>query len=268
MSPFSFDNYQDLIQWRISQMPKGGYGQQKRMAVFLNIQTSYLSQVMKRYKNFTEEQAASATQFLGLNLLESEYFLLLVQRSRAGTDTLKELLNKRISKILSESEEVKSRLPSSQSQLTETQSAMFYSHWQYSAVRLLCSLPSMDVDQLSQRLHLERGKVQKILDFLLEVGLCLRDENGKITMGPSITHVESKSLLSIRHHSNWRQNVIANLDKREEQNLHFTSPLTCSIKDFEVIRKKNLDHISNIAKIVTHSPSEELYCFQLDFYKV
>ncbi len=268
MSPFLFERYQDFLQARFELMPQKGYGQQRRLALALGMHTSHLSQVMGGLKNFTEEQAAGVAEYLGLNMRESEFFLLLVQRERAGTTALKKILERRLQELRKESQEVKSRVPNSSVELDEGQRALFYSHWHYSAIRLLSSVPGMDIESLADRLGVSRSRVQRVLEFLLETGLCRRDEKGSLGMGTANTHIEASSPLVTRHHGNWRLRALEVMESQNPKNLHFTSPLVCSREDFERIRRMCLDHISQVAKVVGDSPSEELYCLQMDVFGV
>lgn len=83
---------------------------------------------------------------------ESEYFLLLVQRARAGTKELQKHLDRKIEKARAEREVLAKRVPSSAA-LSEEAKAIFYSNWQYSAVRIASSIPSLgNAEALARRL--------------------------------------------------------------------------------------------------------------------
>ena len=59
------------------------------LAETIGCQVSHITNVLSGSGHFNEEQAESAARFFGLNLHETEFFLLLIQYVRAGTTSLK-----------------------------------------------------------------------------------------------------------------------------------------------------------------------------------
>jgi uncharacterized protein (TIGR02147 family) len=238
-----------------------------QLARFLGVHTTLISQVIKELKSLTTDQAAKSAEFLGLNELETEYFVLLVQLDRAGNSAAKDLFKKQIKRVKDQSQNISKRIKS-EKKLTDEQRAVFYSDWAYSAIRQAVVLPGIsDLNSISAFLGLPRKRVQKILDFLLQTGLC-KTSGGKLNVGPSSTHVEAGSPWVRVHHMNWRQKAIQSLDKENPEHLHYTSPLTIAAKDADLVRERIIQLIEQINTIVDPSPSEELFCLNLDWFKL
>ena len=87
---------------------------------------SHVSQVLKGVSDFSFEQAEEVNEFLGHTLEQSEYFLLLVHWSRAGSPKLKKRIEVQLKKILDQRLVLKDRLQVNHVLSTESQS-MFYS---------------------------------------------------------------------------------------------------------------------------------------------
>lgn len=267
MSVFDYESYRAFIRNRVDSMPRKGHGQFRRIADFLGIQTSMLSQIMAGHREMNAETAALLCEFFGLNDLESDYFLCLVQLERAGNNRLRTQLRRQLKTLHAKSAEVEKRIPKVR-ELDDTAKATFYSQWYYSGIRLLTSIEEMNsIDALARRTRLPRNVVARAVEFLLSQGLCV-SKNGMLSYGPQSTHIGADSSLVTRHHLNWRLKAMENLEGLKPSEIAFTSPVVVSAKDAEVIRRKLLDAIEDCVKIVDQSPSERLMCFNLDWVEI
>lgn len=248
-------------------MPNNGYGQMSKLAKFLGVHSTLVSQILKEHKELTVDQAALVADFFGLNDLETEYFVLLVQLDRSGNSAIRKLHLKQLSRLKAQAQSISKRITAN-AKLTDDQKAIFYSDWTYSAVRQSVALPGIgELNSISEYLGLPRKRAQEVLDFLLKTGLC-KLANETLVVGPASTHVESTSPWVRIHHMNWRQKAIQSLDTWSPDNLHYTSPMTLSKKDVDVIREKIIQFIQQVNKVVDPSPSETLYCLDLDWFQV
>jgi uncharacterized protein (TIGR02147 family) len=263
---FHLSNYRLVLKKKIEALPKKGYGQARKLAAYLNCHTTHVSQVLSGSKDLTLEQAILATEFFGLSEEESEYFMLLVQLDRAGNEPLKKNIQKKISKIRDHASELVNRL-SKNVVLTEAQRAIFYSDWSYAAIRQCTSIKGLqDVDSIGKHLVLPKKHVVKVLDFLVETGLC-KQESNRFVIGPSATHLESTSPWVRTHHMNWRQKAIANLNQEYASKLHYTAAMTLSAQDAVLIREMITKFLEEVDTVVLPSPSEELHCLNIDWFK-
>ena len=175
VSIIDHSNYRTFIRKKFLEMPKKGYGQANKLALFLEVHTTLVSQVLKGSKTFTLEQGALTCDFLALTDLETEYFLLLVQLDRAGNESLRKFFKKQLQGLKEKTSELVNRLQSKK-KLSEEKRAVFYSDWTYSAIRQLTAIKGFQsIDLLASYLDLPKKRTREIIDFLLAVGLCLEE---------------------------------------------------------------------------------------------
>ncbi|MGZ3816941.1 MAG: TIGR02147 family protein [Bdellovibrio sp.] len=265
MNLFEFDDYKEYMRSRIRALKGQGRGQQKKIAEHLAIGSVNVSQILHGDRNLTVEQAVEVTEFFGFNQLESKYFISLVEYERAGTKKLQKIIRERINSYREQSQDLKTKFPAVV-QLNEESKSMFYSHWYYSGIRLLTSIPGHHTpEQIAQNFNLPLGKVQGVIDFLLRTGLC-KLIDGQLSIGPSSTHVESTHPLVSRHHSNWRFKAMEKLDNIKKEELFLTVP--CSLDDhaFQKIRQELVNAIEKISKTIDDAPSTRLACLNVDWF--
>jgi hypothetical protein len=155
-------------------------------------------------------------------------------------------------KLKLQSHDLKKLLPPHK-ELSDDAKAVFYSHWYYSAIRLVCSLDAFNsAEAICEKLHLPRSKVKKVLEFLTLHGLCV-EKDGKLGPGPQSTHVGADSLLAARHHANWRERAVNRMDTMKAEELFFTSPVTIAAADIPKVRKLLVTTIEDAFKIICGS---------------
>jgi hypothetical protein len=99
MTVFEYTSYKSYVCDRIKTLPRGGYGEFRRIALALSMHTTTVSQVFRKHKNLTYEQAARLCRLWQMSELESDYFLTLVEWERAGVGELRELLEMRLRRL-------------------------------------------------------------------------------------------------------------------------------------------------------------------------
>lgn len=267
MTIFEFTDYKAYFSALLKKMPHRGYGQLKRVAEHLQVNSVIVSQVFRGTRDLSVEQALDLSDYLGHTPAETDYFLLLVRHARAGTHRLKAHLKKEIQKQQEASRDLKHRIPSEKN-LTEEAKAIFYSNWYYSGIRLLTSIDGFEtVDAIAQRLDMPRASVKRVVDFLLEQGLCVQ-KGASLQMGPKTTHLEASSELVGRHHANWRIKGLQNMDSLKENELFYTAPMTLSGETARWVRRELVDTIQKIVTEVRDSKSEQLSCLNIDWFDV
>lgn len=266
MNVFDHDSYKKFVLAYVTSMENHGWGEWARIAKKLNISSTLISQIFRGSKELTPDQAFELTEYWGLSDLESDYFILLVQIERAGTQKYRLLLQKKLDLLKEKAQNLKDRLPQD-SVLTEETKTFFYSSWLYSALWVLSSIPKyQSIDAMAQVTGYPRHQIRKALDFLITHGLCYESAS-KITIGPQQIHLESSSPLIGRHHSNWRQKAIEKSDKITSSELMFTAPLSISKEDFMKLRNKIVTFIAEIGVLVKKSPAEITACLNIDFFE-
>jgi uncharacterized protein (TIGR02147 family) len=265
---YLYENYKKYVIDRLAELPKNGRGAFSWMAKAAQTYSSSLSQVFKGDKHLTMEQAAAISEFLEFSEDEATFFLLLVQHARAGSLRLKQILGRQIATIREKESGLEMRLPS-EIKMAENEMATFYSDWTYSAVRMLSFIPeTQTIEAMAMRLRLPRIKIQQAIKFLVDNDLCV-EKKGKILPGSQHTHIGASSPWASRHHGNWRIMAMEKhpiLSKTSE--LAYTSPVTLSRKDALRVRELLATLCEEVREVVDKSPSEALYCINLDWFEV
>ncbi len=225
-----------------------------------------VSQVISGSKNFTEEQTLSVCEFLGIPKIESQYLLTLVQIERAGTVQLKNHYVEFKKQIQKKSLQVSQRVKKNRD-LTESEKAVFYSSWIYSAIQVSTTLLNETVDFtfICDRFNLDQAKARKIINFLIDTQL-IREKEGLYTAGATSTHLDNESAFIVRHHANWRIKAIQSSENLNDTELMYSANFSVSKKDFNRLREEMIQTIQRFLSIVKDSPAEDIAQFNLDFF--
>lgn len=265
MTIFNFQDYRLFLKHYIKDLPQHGRGQVNKIAAYLGVNSTLVSQVLGGYKDFSLEQAHSLCEYLGLAELDADYFFLLVQFERAGTKKLKDRFRKKIDEALVASLDIKNRV-GPKHVMTEQERAIFYSSWLYSAIRLFCAIgEGKSIDEICDRFHLERDKVLEILQFLTQAGLC-QHAGPLYTVGVQKTHLEQGSPFLAKHYSNWRIKAIQRSENLSKSELMFTAPFAVHKNDFAILREEFLALIQKLYARVGESVPEEIACVNIDLF--
>ncbi len=267
MDFFSYEDYRALVKDKFKQKEKKGRGEFKRLAELLNISAVYVSQVFSGDRELSLDQGWGVCRFLNLTDLQTKYFMLLVEREKASNKGLKDFFSKQLEEIRLKSLDLKNRLPQDM-QMTNEQKAIFYSTWFYSAIRIATSIEEMqDADKIAKRLELPVHTVTEVLDFLLQTGMCVYDQN-RIKMGPSFTHLEKSSPYIKARQTVWRLRAIEKMDVNEPQQLFYTAPMSVSKNDLLEIRSEIAQLIEKILARVANSKAQDLACLNIDWFVI
>ncbi len=264
---FEYRDYKKWVNDRIASMPKGGRGQYMRIVEFLNTSSAIVTQIFKGDRDLTAEQAVLLSDHFGLSKIERQYFLLLVNYSRAGSHRYKKILEEEMAELQMRAREIKSRVPQDR-ELTEEAKAILYSNWYYLAIWSLTAIPGFEtIDLITERLQISRAKANQALEFLEKHGL-VKSTDGKLSIGPTLIHLESSSPNIPRHHQNWRSRAFLKYENLGPEDAAYTAPITLSKKDAVIMRERVLAFVSEALKLVKDSPSEELHCLCIDWFRV
>lgn len=109
------------------------------LANFLKVHLSFISQVLKRDKDLSQDQAFKAAEFLGLRDRARDYFLYLILEAKAGNQGLKKYYARKLKEIRKESKTIKANIGEVKT-LSEKVKYQFYSDPIYSQIRLMTSI--------------------------------------------------------------------------------------------------------------------------------
>ncbi|MBC7743244.1 MAG: TIGR02147 family protein [Bdellovibrionaceae bacterium] len=264
-SIFEYLKYVDYLKASI-QNNAATYGYKAQIAEASNCQRSHLSLVLKGKAHFSIEQAISLADFFELDYKSKNYFLLLVQYARAGTQKLKLFVKTQIEEHLKAQENLSQRIVD-KTVLPEEKSTIVYSSWEPLAIIISLSLPNIKTSAaLAGRLRIKKEQVEKILNQLKEIGLT--ENHGADWRATEKTfHVPKTSRFNSVNHSNWRQKAVQNSFLQNED-VHYTSVCTLSKADAKKMKQMMLEFIDKSREVVAPSAEEEMFCLTCDWFQV
>ncbi|MCK6596972.1 MAG: DUF4423 domain-containing protein [Bdellovibrionaceae bacterium] len=267
MTIFDYSDYKTFLNEKLLHFPNKGHGQLSKIARALNIHTSLVSQIIHGEKHFTFEQACDLCSFFGFTELESDYLVALVLKERAGTPKAQLKCNRDLDLIKKRAQTLTGRLKKD-AILSDADSALFFSHWHYAAVKIAVSLPNYNKPELlAENLKIPLSQVNKILEFLVRTQL-LFYEKEEYKQGPSRLHIGAESPFVSRHHLNWRMKSVEKMGNFREDDFCFTMPTNLSIKDAKKIRQLLVDTVDQCVTTVDNSKPEQMYCLNIDWFKI
>ncbi|MCB9094599.1 MAG: TIGR02147 family protein [Halobacteriovoraceae bacterium] len=262
---FEVTDYREFIQTMLEQNSQVK-GYRASLAEYIQCHRSVLPQVLSYKVNLTLDQAARAARFWGLNSLEQEYFINLVNLERSGCEELKEIIQKRLSEIKTKLNLIESNIPEFRT-IPEKFQTLFYSNWIYSAVFVALSIPTYSsIDAVAAKLNLPLDIVNKVISDLSKMKL-IKMESNKIKTTEKSIFLKKESPLRLVNHLNWRHKAIEDIARNHSSSVHYTDLFAISTKDIAKIKKMLLNFISESKSIVQKSNEEELVAFSCDFYQ-
>ena len=242
-------------------------GKRAEAARFMGCQTAYLSQVMNGDAHLSLEQAFSLNDFLGHDSEQADFFLLLVQKARAGTKPLRQHFEAKIQWVHDQRSQIKNRLQAEEG-LPLIDQTLYYSRWYYACLHVMISIPSLQTLQaLASHLTLPTATISEALDFLVSRGLA-DYKNGRYSVGSRHLHLPHDSPLIAKHHMNWRTQSLVSLDSPRKNDLHYSMVGTLSREDAIKIRERMVELIEGNQKIFAPSKEEATFVTTIDFFEI
>ena len=267
MSLFKYQDYKLYVRDRIKERPRQGHGQLRKLAIHLGVSSVQMSHVFKGDRDLNAEQALEVAAYFDLKPLETDYFVLLVQRERAGTYKLKEHYNKKLSIVHKEGMSTGYRIEGAR-ELTEEVKAEYYSNWLYSATRLTMSLEGIEsAEDIARHLKADFKKVEQAIEFLLEYGFCEK-EDGKLKPKRRVLYLPPDSPLVTQQHINWRLKGLEKVRNLKDDELYFSGAMTLAKEDVKRIKEEIRKLIASVTSSIKDSPEQELTCLNIDWFRV
>ena len=264
---FDFTDYRTFVRTWLELAKESKRSNLTKLASEIRVHPTFLSQVLTSAKDLSLEQAALMSRHFAFTKLEQEFFFILVQISKAGSELLKEILLNKKKEIEIEKNKLSKRF-NEHKQLNDEHRAIFYSSWLYLAIWAATSLgKEQTLTKITTLFSITPDKATEILSFLVHVGAC-SEKNGVYSPGEVHIHVSNESPFVVKHHTNWRMKAIQKMDTREQTELFFSGPMSVSKKDFNLIREKLNVAIKEVVTVVGESIPEEVVCLNIDFFKI
>jgi uncharacterized protein (TIGR02147 family) len=266
MTVFEFNSYVDYLK-NVLSSEGVKRGRRAELARFLSCQTSFVSQVLTGRAHLSLEHAILVSEFLHHSNDERGYFLLLVQREKAGSQRLRRHFQEQIDQICDRRQIVRARIEV-RDKLNDEDQATYYSMWWYAAIHVLTALPEFQTrEEMGRKLGLSPEVVSHALEFLTQIGLVV-EKNQRYSMGRTRIHLDARSPLIARHHANWRLKSIDAIENTASENLHYSGLIGISRSDGRRIRSMLLDILQKTEPILRASQEEAAYVMLLDFYEL
>lgn len=103
--------------------------------------------------------------------------------------------------------------------------------------------------------------------FLLKHDLITQGHN-RFHLGAKRLHLEADSDLIKWRQVSWHLEGFHRMSNTCDENLFFTSPMTLSRQVARNIRHKLVKMITETSNEIVDSPSEDLFCLNIDWFKV
>ncbi|MGE3609767.1 MAG: TIGR02147 family protein [Bacteriovoracaceae bacterium] len=264
---FKFSNYKQYLSEKIEYEAKQQKGYRIQLCEHIGIQASYLSQVLNGRPDLTLEQGHKLNSFFSHTKEETKLFMLLLEKSRAGTRDLEKYFKEQIEELQQVRFDLKKRLKETQ-EISDQDHNKYYSSWFYSAIYVLLSIPEyQEMRAISERLNLPIELVKEVVFFLENCGL-IENIKGKYILTKRSIHLNRESIFIQRHHINWRSQSLQSVEKNLPEDLHYSSVIAISKNDFYKIKEVFVDAIEAARQVIKPSKEEEIYSITLDVFKL
>ena len=260
---FDFEDYKEYLRQRAAE----SRGVKSALAEALNCQSAYISQVFNGPADLSLEQADATNKFFKHSEKESLFFLLLVQRERAGTPSLKAHFSQQL-KGFKAAELGYLYRREIQNSLSETDQAIYYSGWEYNAIHMAITIPRLRTKaSLLKAFEISEDKLNRCLEFLLEKGMIKRS-GANYLPGTTENFLDSKSPFVRQFHQNTRLQAIQTIGNEALEEAHLSVVVTLSEKDVIKIKKILNEAISASIDNVKESKEEQIYGLTIDFFNM
>jgi uncharacterized protein (TIGR02147 family) len=263
---FDFNSYREYLR---SEFPTRGEkrGGRVKLAEFIGVQKAFLSAVLNGKLGLNLEQALRVSQYLGHRKEEREYFLLLVQEDRAGSNDLKTYFRDQINKFILLRTEIQERIAVREA-LAEKDQMIYYSSWYYTAIHMCLMISHLQTpDAISKYLGLSRDLVIEILEFFSSSGLAKR-VGSTYQAGPARLHIPADSPFVQKHHANWRLQALHSIERRKKDDLHYSLVMSISADGMRKIREILTQSIESSEVILQESKDEGVYALTIDLFDI
>jgi uncharacterized protein (TIGR02147 family) len=263
---FEFADYKAYLNVKLA-ATGSNRGQRSALAKHLKCQTAFVSAVLNAEPHFSLEHAIKINQFLNHTDEEGHYFMLLLQKGRAGSKSLADYFEKQLKTIRQKRSQVADRI--GVAPVLSSDAAMkYYSSWHHAAIHIATAIPGLQhKEAIAHHLRLPLQLVVESLEFMVSEGLVKRTGD-RFEIGNARIHLSKDSPLIAKHHSNWRQQAIQSVERAQKDALHYSAVYTISEEDYTRINSMLLKTLEDAEAVFRETKIETLVGFNIDFYRV
>lgn len=268
MNSTVFD-FNDFRAYLASALPTQGEqrGARSRLAEKIGVQKGFISSVLAGSAELSLELAYRISTFLSHTREEREHFLLLVQKSRAGSKELEAHYDEKIREVREKRREINERVKTTD-KLEEVDQLKYYSHWIYTAIHMCLRAPeTQTIPSISRYLKIPVAKVTEALEFFTRTGMAVKKAD-HFEVGPTRIHIASDSPFVSSHHRNWRFQSMQSIDRADREDLHYSLVMSISPDAALQIREILLKAIQTMEPTIRDAKDEGVYALTLDLFSV
>ena len=266
MNIFDYSNYRSFLCDYLKNQPKKGHGLRSKWATAIGCQVAYVSHVMNEKNDFSLEQIESLSRHLGLSKEETEFFIFLAEKERAGTIQLKNFFTNILQEKIKLREDVRNRMKIKENLSIEDQ-AVYYSKWYYSAIHMALTIPSLQTGaELSKYFNLSLTIINDCLHFLETKGMIRLSRQKYIVVG-AFLHLSRNSPLFYAQQNFYRHKAIESIFRNSDEDLHFASCFSISESDVKKVKDVLLSAIEKSTNIIKPSKEEKIYAICMDYFE-
>lgn len=261
-----FQSYKDILMDRLAKMEAKG-ANKSRLAKAAGCHPSFLSQVLNSHVHLTPDHAAGIVSYFGFSEMEEDYFMLLLDLERAGTENLRRRIRSKIRDLKTNQKDL-SKVLKHEKISDDRNRATYYSSWLYPAIHIAVSIPEFKTElSLAKKFKLPDFVVRNCLNNLEKMGL-LRNEEGQWQQEEKFLHLPQNSPLIGVHHSHWRQKAVQAMQYKQDSNLHYSVVVAVSEADLSRLHSMLVQFVDEAKQVIGPSKEESLACINLDLFRL
>jgi uncharacterized protein (TIGR02147 family) len=267
MNLFKFNDYRKYVFAQI-EANKDVRGYKTAMANQAGCQKSLISQVIGGRNDLTRDHGAQLADFWGLDEVEAEYFICLIDLAKAGSPRLRAHISKRLNYLRTQARSLELQL---REEAVESPSAQmtYYSSWYWSAIHQIVAIERFSTPEaIAARLALPVAVVQKALQRLTRMKVIEPKAGKGYRILRRNLHAPAHSPMHEANQSNWRRRAVADIAKQDEDSLHYTGIFTLEERDYQKLQDLLQKMIRRSRDLIIPSKEEELYCMNCDLFRV
>jgi uncharacterized protein (TIGR02147 family) len=259
--------YTDYIEFIQDWIEAKGHGSKSIISQAAGVQLAYLSLVLRGGTHLNLEQCLRLKGLFEFTPEETEFFLLLAQKNRAGTKELELHFENQIESIRVQRNLLKKRI-GNMVKFSQEEQNRYFSRWYYAAIHTALLIPDLRTQkQLEEHFKLSATEIGEALDFLEKIALIKREKNG-FAVESFRMHLPGDSSLINQHHTQWRLMALNDLNKINRGSLHYSAIISLSHKDAADFKKESLNFIETFEKKLKDSKDEVLYSMGFDWFEI
>lgn len=234
----------------------------------MNIQPTYLSRVFQKIAHLNGDQLHLACSVLGLSETETDFAFLLMEFNRAGLESRRKILQKKINAIRDSMNEAKAHLEVEFTKAESSAAQDYYLDPMVPVVHAFLTVPRYRREPLlvARALGIPQTKFRSILERLEKFGI-IRWKKQNIEILKEHLHLDRHSILHEAYQQLFRHASIERLRQLgTDEKLEFSVTLTADDETRIRIRNEFNIFIKKIESLVRKAPSEKVFQMNFDFF--